>query len=98
METEKKEWNLFRTNNGECISEIHVIILTEILNGNELAMFAQFLSKNEHKLNTYWNSYDTGKKMIWCYKNDIKELVKADAILEKNKEEWEKVLKILKMQ
>jgi len=70
METEEK-WIRIRTNNGEWISEIH----TEVLEEEELIMFEHLASKNGQKLDKHYDYYETGEKYVWCYKNDIEELL-----------------------
>ncbi len=71
MEIEKYEWSRIRTNNGEWISEIH----TQILDDDELFVFENLALQEGKELDKHYGHYDTGEEYIWCYENDINELI-----------------------
>lgn len=71
MEIEKYEWSCIRTNNGEWISEIH----TQILDDDELYVLENLASQEGRELDKHYGHYDIGEKYIWCYENDINELI-----------------------
>ena len=72
MEIEENKWGIVRTNNGEWISEIH----NEVLDEDELVVFEHLASKDGRKLDKHYCYYEeTDEKFVWCYKNDINELL-----------------------
>ena len=71
MAIDENKFGLIRTNNGEWISEIHI----EILDEEELAMFESLALEENEELDKHYGYYETGEQFVWCYKNDINELL-----------------------
>jgi hypothetical protein len=71
MEIEEQKWGVFRTNNGEWISGIHI----EVLDKFKLFELKARAAGMEKKLDIHYGYYEDGERLTWCYKNDIKELL-----------------------
>lgn len=74
MEIEEYNWVKVRTNKGEWISDIHIEILCE----DEVQVFESLALEEGKELDKHYGYYeDTSEQFVWCYKNDIEELIKS---------------------
>ena len=67
---EEYKWVRIRTNNGEWISDIHI----EILDEDDIAELEYLAHQKGKQLDKHYGYYETGEKLVWCYKTDIEEL------------------------